>query len=127
MRRRDRPGLDNRGKPGALLVIKDRGPRRCLARRQATRATRVARWHAVAHDLQRDARNLRRFASAPAVQDQGNRQQPSDLIGVSASSRKLTQIQRCVVRSNPDRCVRRKPSRALQRRIRFSAAWNAPA
>ena len=73
MRRRDRPGLDDRRELGALLVVQDRGPPRCPARRQAIRAALVKPQDPVADDLQCVARNLRRCAPAPSVQDQGNR------------------------------------------------------
>src|SRR3546814_3968687 len=53
-----------------------------------------------------------RFAAAAAVQDQCNSQQASDLIRIATSSRKLAQIRRCVVRSNPNRCCHRKPPSA---------------
>ena len=73
MRRRYRPGLDDRRELGALLVVQDRGPPRCPARRQAIWAALVKPQDPVADDLQRDARDLGRFASAPSVQNQGNR------------------------------------------------------
>jgi hypothetical protein len=87
MCRRDRPGLDYRRKLDTLLVIQDQSPSWRLACRQPIRATLVEPEDPVAHDLQRDAGNLRRFATAPAVQNQGQRQQSPDLICISNSSR----------------------------------------
>src|SRR3546814_9341419 len=69
MRRGDWSGLDYRCKPRALLVIEDRGPARRLARRQTIGTAFVEPQGPVAHDLQRDAGNLRRFAPAPPIQD----------------------------------------------------------
>src|SRR3546814_19999621 len=62
-----------RCKPRALLVIEDRGPARRLARRQTIGTAFVEQQDPVAHDLQRDAGNLRRFAPPPPIQDQRNR------------------------------------------------------
>src|SRR3546814_9354281 len=73
MRRGDWSGLDYRCKPRALLVIEDRGPARRLARRQTIGTAFVEPQDPVAHDLQRDAGNLRRFAPAPTIQDQSHR------------------------------------------------------
>ena len=101
--------LDDLGKPRALLIVQDRSPPRSLARCQTIGTSLVKAQNPVAHDLQRHAGNLRRFATAPAVQDQCNSQQTPDLIGIATSSRKPMQIRRCVVRSNPNRCRHRKP------------------
>lgn len=69
VRRRDRPGLEDLGKPGALFVIQDRRPPRRLAGRQPLRTIFVESQEPVAHDLKRDPGKLRRPAPTPAVQD----------------------------------------------------------
>ena len=74
MRRRDRSRLDNRRKPGALLIVQDRGPPRRFACCQTIEAALVEPQDPVAHDLKRHTSNLRRVTSAPAVQDQRYRQ-----------------------------------------------------
>src|SRR3546814_21087777 len=49
-----------------------------------------------------------------------------DLIRIIASSRKLAQIRRCVVRPNPNRCRHRKPPHACYVESDFHELGNPP-
>ena len=83
----DWPGLDYCCKLGALLIVQNGGSTWRLKGRQTTGGTLVKPDDPVAHDLQRDTGDLRRFATPLANQGQGQRQQPPDLIRVTSSSR----------------------------------------
>src|SRR3546814_13277212 len=101
MRRGDWSGLDYRCKSRALLVIEDRGPARRLARRQTIGTAFVEPQDPVAHDLTRDAGQLRRFAPAPTIQDHTHRTKPPDLIPSIHSPRQLTQPRPSPLPPNP--------------------------
>src|SRR5947207_11133137 len=109
MNRRDRTALDDLQQRLPMRLGEQRRVARCLAVYQARRPLSVECQHPVAHRLQPNAADLRRFGSRPAIVDRRQRQQAPRLIGILRPLRQLAQSRGVVIPSNPNRSSHGKP------------------
>lgn len=114
MCRRSRSHFDLPCKRFSLVGAEKRGLAGRGARCQSFGAFSVETQYPIPHDLQRHAADPRGIAATTNFEYRRYRQQPTDLIGVAASSACTAQIRPTKVRPQSYRCRHRKNSTGLR-------------